>query len=130
MNIINFIKSLFSKSKIEKGTGLLESPVDFRDVTMENILGSVSKEIAPLPEEYKIPYVLTIKNQGSLPYCAGYSAATLKEEKERIEQEFIEFSGDWIYLEAKKIDGMPDVKGTNFRTVLQILKNIGAMPID
>lgn len=113
-----------SREKGEPGKGLIESPLDYRDVP----LSAFKKEFSPLPEKYRIPYILEIKNQGIKPHCVGYSSATLKEEKERREQNFINFDGDWIYRECKKIDGMPNIAGTYFRSGLKVLQKIGAMP--
>jgi hypothetical protein len=53
----------------------------------------------------------------------------MKDEKERREQNFSDFDGDWIYNEAKKIDMMPNIQGTFFRAGLKVLKNTGAKVI-
>jgi len=123
MWLINFIKSLFNrKPKPTDRDGLFTSPVDFRDV----LSGAVSKKKISLPESYRIPYELSIKQQGLNPFCVGMSSATLKEEKERREQNFLDFDGEWIYRRCKEMDGMPDLKGTYFRTGLKVLYKIGA----
>ena len=123
MWLINFIKSLFNrKPKPTDRDGLFPSPVDFRDV----LSGAVSKKKISLPESYRIPYELSIKQQGLNPFCVGMSSATLKEEKERREQNFLDFDGEWIYRRCKEMDGMPDLKGTYFRTGLKVLYKIGA----
>ena len=133
-NLIKFIKNLFSKKKEIEPTNwrdsLIPSPVDFRDVNMKDLLGAVSRETMPTPNEYNIPYVLTIKNQGQTPYCVGFTCATIKEFLERKEGNFIEFDGGWIYKKAKQIDGMPNVQGTYFRAGLKVLKDFGAKPLN
>ena len=133
MSILNWFKNLFNrKEEIEDDwrNGALPSPVDFRDVKMEDILGAVSKEITPLPEKYRIPYVLTIKDQGTISQCVAYSCSTIKEFLERREGNFIEFDPDWIYRKCKEIDGIPDYKGTYLRTGLKVLKDCGAKPLN
>ena len=132
MGLFNWLKKLFFKKTETEPTdwrdGLKPDPVDFRDITLGAVLKA--EELTPLPETYRIPYILDIKNQGNKPICVGESCSSIKEEKERREQNFINFSGDWIYLEAKKRDNMPNVAGTSFRVALQVLKDIGAMPLD
>lgn len=131
MWIINFFKNLknliFGKRKaiVPDEPGLIESLLDYRDVP----LTAVKKEFAPRPDKYRIPYNLTITNQGNTPHCVGHACATIKEFLEMREGNDIKFDGDWIYNECKKIDGIPDVKGTYFRTGLKVLQKIGAMPI-
>ena len=127
--LINFIKNLFFKRKKKETDwrdGLIPSPIDYRDIP----LSAVSTIITPTPEKYRIPYGLTIKNQGSTPHCVGYACATIKEFLERREGNFIEFDGDWIYNECKKIDGLPNIQGTYFRIGLKVLKDIGAKPLN
>lgn len=127
---ISLIKSLFSFSpppENERVPGLIRSLPDFRDINVRDILGSI--DLAPLPERYRIPYLLPIKDQGTTPTCVGQACASIKDEKERREKIDIDFSGEWIYLEAKKIDGIPNIKGTYFRTGLQILQKVGAKPL-
>lgn len=125
--LINFIKSLFRKKEttVPDKPGLIESPTDFRDIP----LSAIKKRFVPLPKKYRIPYVLNVKNQGHKPHCVGYSCATLKEFLERREGNNIQFDGDWIYRECKKIDGIPDFQGTYFRSGLKVLQKVGAMPV-
>jgi len=126
MNIFNFFKNLFKKKEENHGKGLIKSLTDYRDIS----LGSVKKEFAPLPETYKVPYILDIKDQGNKPTCVGETLSTIKEEKERREGNFINFDPEWIYNECKKIDGIPNVKGTYFRIGLKVLQKTGAMPVE
>jgi hypothetical protein len=125
MNIFNFLKNLFLKTPQLGGHGLIESPTDFRDVP----LGAVKKQFTELPEDYKVPYKLKTTHQGLKPHCVGHAGAYIKAEKERRERNFIDFDPEWLYKECKKIDGIPNVKGTYFRAVLKVLKDKGAMPI-
>lgn len=125
MWILNFFKNIFYKDKeVNWKDGLVPSPVDYRDIP----LGSVVDELKEIPIEYHIPYFLNVKNQGNTPHCVGYSCSTIKEEKERKEQNYVIFDGDWIYRECKKIDGIPSFPGTYFRSGLSVLKNKGAKP--
>lgn len=125
MWLIDIIKSIFGKgsSGIENH-GLVESPLDYRDIP----LGAVQK-LVPMPDEYMIPYNLPITHQGGKPHCVGHAGALIKGEKERREQNFMDFDPAWLYKECKKIDGIPNARGTYFRAVLKVLKNKGAMPV-
>lgn len=123
--IIKFILSLFGKKG--EGTGLIESPKDYRDLPLSSLFGKKENET---PKEYKIPYKLKVKNQGNTPYCVGYAGSSIKEYLEKKEGNDIEFDPVWLYNECKKIDGMPGFQGTYFRAVLKVLKNKGAKPLN
>ena len=128
MNIFTFLKNLiFGKKEaiIPGNPGLIESPTDHRDI----LSGMLKKRFTKRPEKYTNPYILNVKNQGNTPHCVGYTCATLKEFLERREGHNIQFDGDWIYRECKKIDGIPNFPGTYFRTGLKVLQKIGAMPV-
>lgn len=131
----NFFKDLFNKlfppilrEAPNKGNGLIQSPIDYRDIKMSS-LGAVSTDINPTPPSLQIPYKLTIKNQGSAPECAAFTASTMREFLARRKGESIEFDPHWIYKQAKRIDGIPDFPGTYFRAVLSVMKNVGALPV-
>jgi len=107
--------------------GAIPSPPDTRDVPLSAVQATI--ELRNLPETYIIPYKLRISNQNGFPRCVAYSAATLKEEKERREQMAIDFDGDWIYQECKKIDNYSG-PGTYLRVALKVLNTKGAKPLD
>lgn len=106
--------------------GLVESPPDERDYA----LSSVSPVIQRYPEVCPAPFDLTINNQEAEPSCVGQSASTMKQEKELREKVTKVFDGSWLYKECKKIDGMPSVEGTFLRCAFDILKKLGAKPIN
>jgi len=128
MWLFDIIKLLFSQREINIPDipGLIESPTDYRDVD----LGAIQKDLAPLPDSYQIPYKLKVTNQRGNSSCVGHVCAYLKAEKERREQNFIDFDPEWLYKKCKEIDGIPEVRGTYFRTGLKVLKNIGAKPLN
>ena len=128
---INLIRNLFHgqdelKKEDDWQNGLVPSLPDFRDVQAKDILGAI--DLVSLPEEYRIPYLLPIKSQGSKPICVGESCASIKDEKERREKNDTDFDGEWIYNECKKIDNYSG-QGTYFRTGLEILRKVGAKPL-
>jgi len=129
---LDFFRNFFSKeedSMIPKNPGLIESPLDYRDIPLEKIqeLKGTSIEI---PEEYNVPYRFPITRQDG-PHCVGHSARVIKEEKEKREQNYdVQFDPVWLYNECKKIDGRPDLKGTYFRSVFKVLQKKGAKPIN
>lgn len=128
--MFEFIKKIigiFIKPKTDdRGTGLLESPNDFRDIP----LSAVSREVIDTPAEYSIPYKLTMKNQGTTSECVAYTCSSIMEYLQRKEGNVIEFDPHWIYQKCKQIDGIPDVKGTYFRAGLKVLKEYGAKPLN
>ncbi len=126
MWITDFFKNLIGKGGVEsKGTGLVSDPVDLRDVPLSSVLGEKKVE---LPEEYRLPYILTITDQGRNPSCVGHSLCAIKEFLEKKEGNNITFDPEWLYAECKKIDGIPDTKGTFFRSGLDVLLKTGAKP--
>lgn len=126
--IIKWIISIFKKKTKDVSffPGALESPRDDKDYMLSGMQTPI--EFRELPETYMIPYKLRISYQNGFPYCGGYAGATLKEEKERREHYPIDFDGDWLYKEAKKIDGY-DGAGTYFRCILKVLQKTGAKPL-
>ena len=120
------IKFFKRKEESKFNPGAIESPVDNRDIALSLVQPQI--ELRELPEAYLIPYNLRISDQNGFPHCVGYSSATMKEEKERREKLPVDFDGDWIYNECKKIDGYSG-KGTYLRVAMKVLKNIGAKPL-
>jgi hypothetical protein len=54
----------------------------------------------------------------------------MKQFNELKEKTYKVFDGSWLYKECKKIDGIPTVQGTYLRTGLEILRTVGAKPVD
>ncbi len=113
--------------KIPIVSGAVPSPADTRDILLSSV--QVALPLRQLPKNYLVPYLLRISDQGAKPHCVGYSAATIKEEKEMREQRKIDFDGDWIYKECKKIDNYSGL-GTYLRVGMKILKTKGAKPLN
>lgn len=106
--------------------GLIPSPKDNRDYALSNYIPSVKR----YPKEKPLPFDLFIHNQMIMPSCVGMTCATVKEGNERMERVHRVFDGNWLYHECKKIDGIPNTKGTYLRTGLKILKDLGAKPLN
>jgi len=111
---------------IPENLGLIPSPPDERDYS----LSSVSPTIVRYPETMPCPFDLTVSNQMNVPSCVGHSLSGIKQYLELREKISKEFDGDWLYYEAKKIDGMPNFPGTSFRAGLEVLRKVGAKPKD
>jgi len=105
---------------------LVPSPKDPNDI----LTSEISPEILRYPEEVLPPFDLTVLDQNGYPACVGFSCAVIKQYNEFREKITKTFDGKWIYDECKKIDGMPDVKGTYFRAGMKVLQKMGAKPID
>jgi len=129
---MKFVKPLFSILKNIRqplpdfGTGLVESPVDTRDY----LLSSCAYLPTEIPDELPPLFrgLIDIHYQGTNPSCVGHASAHIKSEKELRERNRIAFDGEHLYAECKKIDGLPNLRGTFFRTALKVLQKQGAMP--
>jgi hypothetical protein len=106
--------------------GLLPSPEDSRDFPLSAISPIPANITDNMPRTYDIP----IHNQGSSPSCVGHACAVIRSYLAYKQGIKIEFDGEWIYQQCKLIDGMPGVKGTFFRAGLEVLRKVGARPID
>jgi len=120
-------KFLFKKKFEVPPAGCVPSPKDTRDILLSSVQSPIP--LRELPENFIIPYQLPILNQNGYPACVGFSAANLKAEKERREQNLIDFDGLWIYQKCKEIDGY-NGDGTYLRIVMKVLKDIGAKPLN
>ena len=98
-------------------TGLIQSPKDDRDI----LSSQITPDIKRIPEIFPPFFDLTILNQKNTPHCVGFSCAAVKQEKELREKVVETFDGDWIYNEAKKIDGLPNFQGTYLRSGMKVL---------
>lgn len=105
--------------------GLIASPEDIRDFP----LSAVAPIPATIPDEMPRTFNIPIHNQGSNSSCVGHSGAVLRSYLAYKQGVKIEFDGEWLYQQCKLIDGMPEVKGTYFRAVLQVMQKVGAMPL-
>ena len=110
------------KTFVGKTGGLVASPKDDRDY----LLSSYMPQIQRYPSEYPPLFDLDILDQKNESSCVGMAVAGMKQYNELKEKTYKVFDGSWIYKEAKKIDGMPNVDGTFFRSGLQVLKDTGA----
>jgi len=122
-NFLEFLVSLFKKPKKGRGTGWIPDIKDYRDIP----LSAISKKEVSTPENYSIPYKLTMKDQGSNSQCVAYVCSTIKEYLERKEGHYIKFDPDWIYKRCKEIDNY-NGPGTYFKIGLKTLLDKGAMP--
>jgi len=106
-------------------TGLVESPVDGRDIMLEGIVSTVIR----YPKFRPAPFDLDWRLQGTNPHCVGFGTASLNQQMKARQKIYTPFDGSWIYEQCKKIDGQPNLQGTYLRAGLQVLKNVGAMPV-
>ena len=85
------------------------------------------------------PNMTPVKNQGRLGSCVSFATIALKEWQEWQEylkvknrgqlttNRYSDLSEQWVYHEAKKIDGIRG-EGTTIRAALTVLKNYGVPP--
>lgn len=102
--------------------GLVKDPVDERDLLWRAV---VSPKRLILPSKYERTKTGKVLDQGEMPYCVGYSTASLKMHQEFKEHsKYYYFDPEWLYKECKKVDGY-DGDGTYLRVALQIIKDHG-----
>lgn len=106
-------------------SGYIPSPLSVHDIP----LSAAAPSIVRYPKELLCPFDLKVKDQGQTPHCVGYASALIKEFNELKERDPQTFDGDWLYSECKKIDGIPQVEGTYYRSALSVLKNKGVVPV-
>jgi hypothetical protein len=107
----------------EEHFNLVPSPPDERDFLLSSAPAML--KIKRRPTELPILFDLPVTNQGSEPSCVGHAGGTAKQYIELKEKAFIRPDREWLFAECKKIDGIPHVRGTYFRAVLKILRDIG-----
>jgi len=130
-NIHNWEKAMDDIEKLCPDTGLLPSPPDPRDYSIDDIPVSIGK----LPERHVLSAPPFILNQGSTPYCAGASgagAANAYYSNPTMPLSLMPkngFSMTFLYWLAKRYDGIPDRSGTYIRTLLKMMKKYGCAPL-
>jgi C1A family cysteine protease len=105
--------------------GLKPSPPDPRDYKLTAYLEPLT---AALPEEciQWLAYKTPVKYQKNLGACAAFSGVVIAEEfHNKSLNTTLDLSEQFLYDEAKKIDGMPGEDGTCLRVILTVLKNVG-----
>ncbi|MHA1470592.1 MAG: C1 family peptidase [Candidatus Asgardarchaeia archaeon] len=123
--------------------GLFKDPPDEKDYKFEALpdKNRILKTASSLPPKIdRIPEMSPVKYQGALGSCVGFAVCALKEWQERKEHEAeveagkkdhrkdreYNFSEQWVYWNAKKIDPWgPDVQGTNLRSGFKVIHKIG-----
>jgi C1A family cysteine protease len=113
-------------SAFEHALGLVLDPPDARDFVWSTL---VPRHRVKLPASYRCRTCGPVLEQGALPHCVAYTAATLKmvdEWKESGEAKtWHAFDTAWLYKRCKELDGKPQGKGTNLRTALKIVRDEG-----
>ncbi len=102
--------------------GCLKDPIDTKDLMLSSYI--IPKK---LPKSINwFDYTIPVLDQGNEPACVGYASVGLKKEQEKIEiNKILNFSGQDFYDECKKVDGIPDEKGTFIRVAMKLMQNQG-----
>ena len=128
------------------GAALRPDPLDDRDYKFNSIpdVKRVIKMSASVPTKKSWREEMSpVKYQGNLGSCVAFAVCALKEWQEKKEHEAevaagkvdiredkeYNFSEQWVYWNAKKIDPWPNEEGTNFRSALKVVQKIG-VPIE
>ncbi len=124
------------------GADLRPDPPDDRDYKFSSIPDEkrMIKTSESLPRQIDWSSEMSpVKFQGSMGSCIAFAVCALKEwqEKKEYEKEKAEgkiydrkeadynFSEQWVYWNAKKIDPWPGEQGTNYRSALKVVQKIG-----
>ena len=111
----------------QKYTGILPSPPDPRDYSIEDIPLTVPVAI---PIEHKLRSSPLILDQKSTPFCAGASGAAVANAHFHTVGEMPDkgFSMTFLYWLSKQYDGIPHIHGTYLRTLLKVMNKYGCAP--
>jgi len=122
---MKILKTLFTRKTLKTcPTGAIPSQEDPRDILSSGLIPEIKRK----PEVFLPPFDLTVSNQSREPSCVGHACATLKQYNEFKERNNIQFDGDWIYQECKKVDNYAG-NGTYLRVGMDRLHKVGAMPV-
>lgn len=106
-------------------TGLIPSPLDSRDYVLTAMVKPL--KMAP-PDECLtwLNYSTPPKYQGDLGACTAFATSAAMEIYNHKEfNKPFDFSEQFIYGEAKKIDGLINEEGTYLRAIFSVLKHTG-----
>lgn len=128
--------------------GLHKDPIDERDYRYSSIsdlgIDGICRDSGFLKHVDHSNKMSSVKYQGALGSCVGFSICAMKEWQEHIEYEKkkkepgynysrnveeYDLSEQWVYWNAKKIDPWPGQDGTNFRSGLKVVNKIG-VPVE
>ena len=108
---------------MNRSFGRVPDPPDDRDHEWRAL---VLRAEVPVPQTYKLGSLGPVLDQGDSPECVAYTAKSLKYHQEYVEhRRYYNFQPDWLYAECKKIDGIPDVEGTFFRSACKVMTGQG-----
>lgn len=100
--------------------GVLNSPIDERDYTLDMIDGLSIDE--NLPEEFSLQYKFSAKDQSTIPSCVGHALSVCKE---IIDDELELYSAGFIYGNRAETDSQG--KGTVAREALKQMVKCGTV---
>jgi C1A family cysteine protease len=103
--------------------GCIKDKFDSRDYLMRAYL-----PVVKLPKKVDYTQKMSpIRNQGDEGICVGFAVASgMKDYQEFLDyQKLVLLSPRFVYIEAKKIDGMPGLEGTTIRASMRVLEKLG-----
>ena len=128
-NPINLQRGTYRKASYYSS----QPPLAIKEVVTKKLLSSLPSKIDHTEN------MSLVKSQGQLGSCVSFGAVAMKEFQERKEHEkevldgkkdhrkgkIYDYSEQWVYWNCKKIDEWPNSEGTDLRTVMKVLKQIG-----
>lgn len=117
--------------------GRLPDPTDDRDL-LYRVVVQPTPMTGIRPATFRNSFLGPLLDQGPTPHCVAYATSSAKNRQERIDHGTYLFTSyenefppggnpapEWLYAECKKIDGFPNVDGTNARAALSVLRTQG-----
>ena len=106
--------------------GLVPSPPDKRDYLLSSFQPIITVEEIPVRYTELLDKQSSVQYQGNFGACAAFAGVAQKEYWDIKELETsVDLSEQFLYVEAKKRDGMPNVEGTNLRAILSAMLDVG-----
>lgn len=104
--------------------GIKPSPMEY---TTNISTASIPTDTTPPSKIDWTPYIPFILDQGKFGTCAGFAGAGLKNIMEKKQNDFPSkgLSPLYLYVSAKKIDGIPHIEGTYIRDIMRTLSEKG-----
>jgi len=121
---------------------LKPDPADKRDFPLVKLQATRPLDPAGLSVLSWKDQMTPIKDQGRKGSCVGFATAAMKEWQEQAEHlkevaegkvdhrqgKVYDYSEQWIYHQAKKIDAWPGEEGTSIRDAMKVLNHLGCPP--
>lgn len=101
--------------------GLKTLPKDERDFSSSRVFGSA--KLPTLPPSLFVGTPFSVKDQGDSDFCTAYASTAANEN-----HEVVELSPEYLFAQAKKLEGGYTSWGCDLRTVCKAWTKVGCIP--